>query len=872
MSIATLLLAGMSSSAFAMNAAAPLDLDAPMVTARNAEGPSESLGTPPPPQVMAAMTMQAPMTPAPVISSAPPPAMSPPVAAPTPGARRLNPTGRDISLNAPLKDGDITLGEVGFVLGADDSIRINSQDLLEVLGRLLQSGSMAQLQAAIAAERTVSTSRLAELGYQVNYDPAAITLGIVVPVESRVRRNLSLMDLRENNGTFDNPAKLSAYLNARGSFDYVHEGFNAGDGEALVLFDAAVRTRGVVLETEGSYQSAGDEPFRREGTRFVYDRLDRTERWTVGDLLPTGRGFSGSSTMAGISVLRSYSVLEPQRNVQPRGDRSFTVVRPSTVEAFVNGRSVRQIRLAPGTYDLRDFPFTQGTNNVRLVVTDDAGREEVTEFSLFFDRTLLEPGLAEYGFFAGAYAPFTATSREYDFSDPRASGFYRRGVNERLTAGANFNASKNGAVVGIEALWAAPFGTIGFDLAGSQHDGGGSGFAFNVGYSYVFQISDEMGANPAVAFTFETRSEDFATPDELVGLYPFKYEMGISYSQPIGERQYVALDARQAVGRGLTPDEEAYRIVYGNRLTERLNLQAEALHETRFGREESGVRIGLLYRIGPRTSASAEYDSRDERFRVGAQTSRGRGVGAWSASGDIDYSQGATGLNAGFSQTMNRFEYGLNHRTAFSADGGSISDARSSLRAATALVYADGKFGASRPIYDAFVMVAPHETIKDKTVIIEPEKDFYLARSDRTGPAILAEVGAFTPRTITYDVPDAPAGYDFGNGTTRVLPPYRSGYLTIAGSDYSKTAIGRLVNDEGEPVVLLAGKATEVGSDREPVLVFTNRDGRFGAPGLRAGTWIIEMPGDPPLKFKMVIPEDSQGVFRLGDLKPDETQ
>ena len=80
------------------------------------------------------------------------------------------------------------------------------------------------------------------------------------------------------------------------------------------------------------------------------------------------------------------------------------------------------------------------------------------------------------------------------------------------------------------------------------------------------------------------------------------------------------------------------------------------------------------------------------------------------------------------------------------------------------------------------------------------------------------------------------------------------------------------MNDEGEPVALLAGKATEVGSDREPVLVFTNRDGRFGAPGLRAGTWIIEMPGDPPLKFKMVIPEDSQGVFRLGDLKPDETQ
>ena len=53
MSIATLLLAGMSSSAFAMDAAAPLDLDAPMVTARNAEGSSESLGTPPPPQVTA---------------------------------------------------------------------------------------------------------------------------------------------------------------------------------------------------------------------------------------------------------------------------------------------------------------------------------------------------------------------------------------------------------------------------------------------------------------------------------------------------------------------------------------------------------------------------------------------------------------------------------------------------------------------------------------------------------------------------------------------------------------------------------------------------------------------------------------------------
>ncbi|HEX7791701.1 MAG TPA: fimbria/pilus outer membrane usher protein, partial [Afipia sp.] len=483
-----------------------------------------------------------------------------------------------------------------------------------------------------------------------------------------------------------------------------------------------------------------------------------------------------------------------------------------------------------------------------------------------FDRTLLEPGLTEFGVYAGVLAPFSGNGRDYQTSKPAANGYIRHGFSQTLTAGANFHAREDGAVVGAEVVWASPLGTIGFDLAASRVKQIGSGFAINLGLQRTFGGTGASGKS--LALTFETRSKDFATPGDVSPDNRYLYEVGATYSQAIGELQFVSIDGRYSKGRGDFGDEKSARLSYGYRLTSRLNLQAEGIYQQRntLG-NDYGVRLNLTYRMGERSSANAEFDSRSKRGRIGYQTSTGSGVGATSVSGNVDYGEGAMGLDGAVSYTANRAELALAHSTAFDSGGFNVTDQRTSLRVGTALVMADGHIALSRPVYDSFALVVPHKSLKGAAVELEPREGEYTSRSGPLGGAVASDLSSYSDRVVTFDAPKAPTGYDLGAGNTRVYPPYKSGYLVIAGSDYSMTAVGRLLDEDGQPISLLAGLAYEVGKpDTPPITIFTNRAGRFGLSGLRPGQWRIEMPTEPKSQVLITVPDKSEAIVRLGDV------
>ena len=786
-------------------------------------------------------------------------------------AEQLNPTGRDIRLSAPLRDGAFVLGDVPFTITSDDRILINGARVLALLRPIIDPARAQELALALDNVGEVSIERFAQFGFPMRYDPASIALTVEVPAAARSVRQLRLAQLGDDLvGQVDKPAGFSAYVNARGNADYVWTGQSKGFQDPQVLVDGAVRLAGVVLESEGTFQigtHAGARSFfRREGTRLVYDSERLLARITSGDLLPTSRGFSGSSQLAGVGITRAYSVLQPQRNIQPRGDRSFTLLRPSTVEAFINGQPVRQVRLDPGTYNVSDFPFAQGANDVRLQITDDTGVSETIEFSLFFDRTLLQPGITEFGLYAGILAPFTGRGRDYRSDQPAANGFVRRGLTQRFTGGLNFQVQKTGVVAGVEGVLASSLGTIGFDLAASTNRGFGSGYAFNIGIQRTFGGPTSRGR--AAALTFESRSRYFSAPGPSPSVNRFAWEAAATYSQSIGELQYVSINGRFSKGRDVD-DEKSVRIGYGYRLTSQINLQAEGIYEDRPTRSNSyGVRAALTWRFGARSNATAEYDTRSNRARATVQTSGGNGVGAYSLGLGADYGNGSLGLNGAAAYTANRAEIAIAHNSTFDTGGTTIAEQRTSLRAGTALVIANGHFALSRPIFDSFALVVPHLTLNGAKVVVDPREEGYTSKSDLLGGAVAPDLSSYTDRAITFDAPGAPLGYDLGSGNVRVFPPYRSGYLVTVGSDYTVTAIGTMLDEDGKPISLLAGEAAELARpDRPAIQIFTNREGRFGIQGLRAGKWQMTMPTEPPTTINIDIPPGLKGVARLGELK-----
>jgi outer membrane usher protein len=789
--------------------------------------------------------------------------------APPARSQRLNPTGRAIALTVPARDGAAYLGDVPVTIGADDSISFPTARVLQLLETALAPNILEALRNNLAGRAEIGPADLMSAGLKAEYDPRTLELRFDIPVESRQSRSLSIAPRdRETIGDLVKPASYSAYLNLRGSFDVVEDGPDGGLGNPVMLLDGAVRLGSIVAESDAVWtpESRGVE-FQRLGSRLVYDSPDDVLRFTAGDLQTQGQGFQTAPDIAGIGIVRSYSTLNPQQIIRPRGDRTFRLDRPSTVEVLVNGQQVRRMQLGPGNYNLRDFPFAQGSNDIRLNVLDDTGRTEVLRFNVFMDQNQLAKGIDEFGVFLGVNSPLGLRGPHYT-DKPAFSGFYRRGVSDFLTVGANFQADKQIQMGGVELVAGTSIGTIGSHLAYSRSKGLGDGFAVQANFQR--QMTRSSGLTDTFNLFVEHRSRRFAPVTFFLADNPYRYELGGGYSRAISETVYAGLDARYSKGRGLNPDVHNYRATLGWRLSANASLTAETRYQkdTR-GSEVSGF-ITLSVRLGQYSSIRTEYDSRDNRMRASFQTIHGTGVGSYNVTSDIERSDFGSDLAVNANYVSNRADIGFTHYGSFSRNLGESQSQRSTFRLGTSIALADGAVSVGRPIYDSFAIVRPHKSLKGTDVTVEPSPWGYTANSGGLKAATMPNLSSYAERTIGVDVPKAPPGTDIGQGSFKVFPAYRSGYVLEVGSDYNVTALGNMVDVDGEPVALVSGKATEVAHpERAPLTIFTNRQGRFGAAGLAPGTWRLEMLDQKQSTFEIVIPENAEGIVRLGQISPN---
>jgi outer membrane usher protein len=788
--------------------------------------------------------------------------------APAARAQRLNPTGKAIVLTVPAKDGAAYLGDMPLTIGADDSLSFPTERALQLLDPLLAPDVMSGLRATLAGKSTIGPADLAAAGITVDYDPRTLELRFVIPVEKRAARRLSVSALdRASIGTYVPQAEYSAYLNIRGSVDLYEEGPDTGFQAPIFLLNSAVNLKGVVLETDAIYMpgSSGVD-FQRLGSRYVYDDTKNVVRFTLGDLEAQGRGFQAAPDIAGISIFRSYSVLNPQQIIRPRGDRTFRLDRPSTVEVIINGQQVRRLQLAPGNYNLRDFPFAQGGNDIRLNVLDDTGRTEVLRFNIFLDQTQLAKGLDEFGLYAGVKAPLGAHGPVYS-DEWIVTGFYRRGLSDNVTLGANFQADDNVQMAGVEAMFGTPIGSFGTNFAYSHTDGFGDGFALQATFQRILQHED--GQADTFNLFVEHRSRRFAPVTFFLADNQYQYEVGGGYTHAFSSNFYMGANARFAKGRGINPDVHNYSLIGGWRISPRATLSAEARYtEDSRGDEFSGF-MTLTIRFGRNSSVRSEYDTRDNRARLSYQTNHGNGVGSYNVTADVERSD--FGSNVGFNANYfsNRAELGVSHFGSFAGDFGDSSSQRTSFRLGTSIALAGGEVSVGRPIYDSFAIVKPHASLKKANVVVEPTPYGFTANTGSMGEATMPSLSSYSERVVTVDAEGAPAGVDIGQGSYKLFPGYRSGYVLEVGSDYHVTAMGTMLDIDGAPIALVSGKATELAHpDRNAVTLFTNRQGRFGATGLAPGQWRIEMLDAKKSVYLITIPADAEGVVRLGEISP----
>lgn len=198
-------------------------------------------------------------------------------------------------------------------------------------------------------------------------------------------------------------------------------------------------------------------------------------------------------------------------------------------------------------------------------------------------------------------------------------------------------------------------------------------------------------------------------------------------------------------------------------------------------------------------------------------------------------------------------------------------DSMTSVHWGTALVYADGTFGVSRPISDSFLLAGSTGDLHDDGGIgVERQGDRFLAREDWFGPGVLPQVTAYYPEHLLLEPLQAGADFDPQTGDVRLEPTYRSGSVIRLGQQATAYITGALQWEDGKPATLQAG--TLKAADGATLEFISNREGTIYLHGLAAGTYTAFLASHPEAGFTITIPETKEKNLNLGSIRVPITE
>jgi outer membrane usher protein len=803
-----------------------------------------------------------------------------------------------MEMEVPVKDDGLSLGQIAVRVSPNGDAMAHKERFIQLVTPILRDEPLAALKAAPDIDGYVRLAALPSNTLGVRFDPGLVEVQVAPTVDQRAKASLSGSNARQEvlSENMSKPAQTSAYINTRIGVDYANTSLFSTDGTfgGRVGFDGAARRNGVVYESTAAL--AQDTGFARSGTRFVYDMPEDVLRLSGGDITPPKANYQSGSDLLGITIEKTYQKLKPGADIRPTGSHSFRLDRPSDVEVINNGAVVQRLHLRPGEYDLKDLPLASGANAIALAITDDLGQKRTLNMTLFSGRALLAPDVSEWAFSTGLATGYATggpslasgySTYQYNFASPAATGFYRQGVTPSLTAEGHAQADLLAAQAGAGASFQTAFGFWELDAAGSFNYLAGPGYAARVNYD-LSNVKGFDGIKRNFRVGADYRSPIFGGINLKTPLNNIALNVQATYSQDLPWELSGGLTANWSLGYGVTPDRMGVGVSLGRSLgpslTSSLSLGVDHAYEgvVAAGQQADVIRamVRVGYRMDERTNIDSSFDAGTGAAQTACRHQEGSGVGAWNAqvsaenklpNGTMLINQEA--INASASYTANRADIGISHNTGMAGLDMTTVDQRTSFTMGTSVAWADGAFAVGRPISNGFAIVAPHPSLEKSTITIGGGggggADGQTALSDWLGPPLVTDVSSYSASHVSYNVDDMPVGYDLGASAFDMYGGYKTGYKLTVGSDYTVTAFGSVVDAEGQPVPLLTGTAyQEDHPDDHKVTVFTNRAGKFGAQGLRPGKWVLEMATEPPARYVLEIPPETQGLAKLDVLKP----
>lgn len=763
-----------------------------------------------------------------------------------------------------------------FSPGSIAPVRFQAAPFLAQIAEILRPDIQEKLQAAVDREGNLALEVLRQNGLEAIFDERQLELQIQVPP---AQRKTSVYNLREQGLPPEakdalRPSAVSGYINLRGGQDYVWSGQQAtttGRQPLRLDLEGAFNYKGWVLEGSGTFTEGGNPAWGRGDLRLVRDAPAQALRYVVGDLSIPITGYQSSRPLLGVAVARNFS-LQPYRVTRPVSEFEFFLETPSQVEVFINGFLVQTLQLPAGQQDIRDLPLSSGINDVQLVITDAVGRVQRLDFPAAVASDLLAPGLEQFAYSLGFPSQAENSGYSYIWNRPTLSLAYRRGFSNILTMGGYLQADPKQQLIGFEGAWATSYGNLGWDAALSHASYRGTDYAFRLRYEYL-RFGKNDSSQRKFRLALEHRGTRFTTLDALPFRNDFSWDISANYSQRLFWGISSDLGVNYQFGRAEVHDSYGSFLrlskSFSNGLGINLNLN---YRKDRAGNDEQRAFFNLFWSLPrKRQSIIASTDintSGSPTSQITWNYSSRKTIDGINAALGILASPRDYGITGRLNYTGYRFTSNLSHNFALPRNEDESIGNLTRLTFGTALVFADGHFGWSRPVNNSFALVTRNENLRTQQIGINPSGGSYTAKVDNLGPAVVPDLQPYQVSNLRIDAPELPLGYDLGSGVYHLLPSYKSGTLIRVGTDATVFLRGVLLDANGKPISLQSGEVTSLSDQHwKPVTLFTNKAGKFALEGFKPGHYELRLFTNQQNPVRFEIPSGQAGVYDIGTLR-----